>query len=125
MSRLLLLTGLVFVGQCGSPISPATTSVQLEVVSAHSEVQLTNASASTTFFFICESDTAALINWRASVDPAVCASVSPGAQVAVPDSAIMGSAPGKQAAIVWWWRAEKSPAGPPVPGVLHSVAVRF
>ena len=108
----------LFLASC----SDATEPRPAESVFATSEVgaiALTNQSSARVFYFVYEREGAALINWAPCVDPLRCASLGPGDRVVIHNAAIGGYAPGKDEAIVWWWR------GPSPPGLdgIHAIVV--
>lgn len=95
----------------------------LTVVATNATLRLENLSGQAAFYFIYERESAALINWAQCVDPSACPSVEPGGRAVVPYQAIGGYAPGSREAIVWWWHAERTFNGKPVPGEVHAVVV--
>ena len=120
MARSFLASTLWLALACASPTAPADS--PLRVTAKDGAVQLENVSERPVFYFVCERNAAAVINWAACVAPD-CPSVGPGSRAALPYSAIGGYAPGKAEAIVWWWEAVAGPTGKLIPGTVHNVIV--
>lgn len=107
LASLLGFTGLL---ACGDPAS--VTQDQLTIQATGREVVLSSTAAQPTFYLVVERETAALINFGMCINQPQCQSVAAGSTVRVPYSEITGYHAGSKEAIVYWWRAVRTPAGP-------------
>jgi hypothetical protein len=114
------VAGLTGVLACGDPAS--VTQDQLTIQATGREVVLSSAAAQPTFYRVVERETAALINFATCVDQPQCQSVAAGSTVRVPYSEITGHHAGvSQEAVVYWWRAVRTPTGPQVDSLRSTV----
>ncbi len=114
------LLGFTGVLACGDPAS--VTQDQLTIQATGREVVLSSTAAQPTFYLVVERETAALINFYTCINQPQCQSVPAGSTVRVPYSEITGYHAGvSQEAVVYWWRAVRTPTGPRVDSLRSAV----
>lgn len=102
-----LMASLMLAG-CGGPTFPDVGDVSARLKDGR--IEIANGTTRPVFTFAMGANMAALANWAACADPALCPPLPPGARKLVDWPPPFGGQP-ETTALVYWWHAVATPNG--------------
>jgi hypothetical protein len=111
---------------CSGPSTArASAPSELAVSARGGVIELDNSTGRRVFYRIIERETSARVRWAPCVVGPDCQAFGPHSTVRLSYESVLGYAPGAREAVVFWWYAERTPAGRLAADSVRSVPITF